>query len=735
MAAHKALYRAYPVPQQIDLVYKQCAANLPPLNLQTAPDQVWQQALEQLTREQSLDRLWEILLSSPSAEAIRPVIEEFRSALAAEPRAGYKVARTEGGAHWTLAIKIVESQRRFVLRSPLISLAPDRESLDFLLPSLVRPPNLQSRRLPGRRVNLRSTLITDQSSLLIGPAGFGKTLTLQVTYLRFVKSFLESSGANAVPLFFNFKTLVSAKSSRLTDLLRATVKEFGLSLTAQEAASILNRDLVLFIDGCDEISSDSISFLRTVLVQFIGIPRLVASRTDFFQRVFLETELLAHYDDVVELREWSNSDILTFVELYLRKLKRTDIHDLVRKRIQGKDGNVLTFLRSPLALTMLLFSELYSSPSRLPPSGALTRTMLISEFIDNWLAYEANRGRRQRFSAMRVREAWAFYAWYTLLAGNRRPVTIAELVGSAKREGVPLSSVRTSAFASLLRLSESGPRRSLIELLGFRHEVIAEFLAAEALQKALLHERGEKLHYWLSFVAPYEITVFLREALDETLTDASRAELEETLITAYQTRIGTSVADITVRNQATYYLGRLGGPTAAMFLHSLLLEILDGRRQEHPMITGTVATGLLLHPERHSEIVLRFLRKLLDAGELDVRNRSFHLAYYGDKVDNGPETYITDIPEGDDWQRTRRALCSRISASEGRSNALRPLDLVTLLRLIETREYVDPTDVERMAVANCLYDRDDADLTRFCDGIRNRILSLWEVKGTGPAQA
>ncbi|MEO8074845.1 MAG: hypothetical protein ABI818_00865, partial [Acidobacteriota bacterium] len=69
-AFHRALYRAVPQPARISLLYRQTAANLPPIVENAAADEIWKDVLEALTTARCLKRFVELILGESALAAV-----------------------------------------------------------------------------------------------------------------------------------------------------------------------------------------------------------------------------------------------------------------------------------------------------------------------------------------------------------------------------------------------------------------------------------------------------------------------------------------------------------------------------------------------------------------------------------------------------------------------------------------------------------------------------------------
>jgi hypothetical protein len=631
-----------------------------------------------------------------------------------------------------LSLKLVLAQRDAILQRPLLGHMPDRQVTEFLFPEVFVDPPIKSRYNPSQHLKYISSLpqlLNDKKRLfLLGGPGYGKTTVLISCYLHFVEKYLKGT-SSVLPLFIDLPTLDLSKITNLSDVILELAHFINLPISNKELAVFNHKECVFFLDSCDESGRfEPALFAKRFKESSIRrFPHIAASRLDFFEKYLNEVEFTSNYGDIFEIQEWEpDVQVKKFISGYLIKVGRVDELVDLMKILCAPNGSIIELFRTPIALTIMLFIWLYA-PKKVTPRDLFE---LYSFYLQEWCAHE-----KQLLEGPieQCIEAWEDTAW--LLATNQLdlPLEISELTEKLKVDGHLLPSVTNwRSFKSLLRLFQKWnngiPQQTLA---GFLHESIGEFLAARRVVNAFVNKSDDNLRPWLSYVLPYEVNVFLREAFMNRFRKSVEIIVNKLQRIYLSEVIKGKDSNITIRNQAIYYLGRIGGENGSIFLVNLYNDIINNRRDEHPMVTGTIATGLMLidTPEA-SQAIEHYLLQLKDNSPEDIRNRSFHLVYYGDQINEGPDKYLFDRVSGDDdWVKTRRALCKRFVFTSHREVLLRALDLITFFRFCQTRSYKTPTEQELAALLACkpIPSTRDGFRETFIIKTWHKIMSFWEI--------
>ncbi|MCJ7508280.1 MAG: hypothetical protein MUO85_06060, partial [candidate division Zixibacteria bacterium] len=169
---------------------------------------------------------------------------------------------------------------------------------------------------------------------------------------------------------------------------------------------------------------------------------------------------------------------------------------------------------------------------------------------------------------------------------------------------------------------------------------------------------------------------------------------------------------IIMKHNICYFWGRLEAETTGGSIKEVYKEIVSGGLREHPMVTNTIGSGILLTNDVDIERI--YLSTLSNNSANDICNRIYHRVYYGDAIYSNPNTFLNDhFTWGkDDWPKTRQAILNRLESSDSRAHALRTLDLITFRRLCETRGMPRLDQKHRDIIKACANNLDQVDVEK-----------------------
>lgn len=606
--------------------------------------------------------------------------------------------------------RLVAAQRRHVENLPLLRHFAARESFAFLFPDVFIDPRVQLRKRPGGRDQrftdwTRSAFGPDVSVAIIGASGVGKTTAIVRLYLESAEAFL-SGRSQTVPVLVELRAMRGLAPVDQASVLQRVAEAAGIRKGLHRLPSHATRILWL-LDGLDEFFAIATGPEQYEVAEWPLLREwhVLGARPEAYFRLAGSPEVEARYAEVMELQEWTmQKEVRPFVKAYLKK-----VTPRWRRRSEEfigflKRNDLAAIATTPLAVTMLLFIWRY--PSRRGTQVISSRAELYQQFFLDWTALEADREAGEfRDSGMLLRAlkraAWEIFHWQRD-PGRGSTAASLDLAHLSKKVGSAISIKptvlrRSRSFLSLLNIGYSPRRGDAVEVQSFRHESLQAFLVAETLVDALISD-SPSLRQALQTVFTYEVNAFVRERLQSTNL-ATRTLIERRLIDLYLVHAGMrgrqNSRAVEIRNGAMYYLGRLGSPR----LLELYQKVRAGEIAEHPVVTGTIASGLCLMNNEDGET--DYLGKLENDHPDDVRTRKYHLVYYGDLPYRGPDDYMVDTPTigVDDWPRTRAALVRRMRSVDERDLRLRALDLRVFRRLVETRMRKEFTESEILAVA------------------------------------
>jgi len=609
--------------------------------------------------------------------------------------------RGNGTQDYPEIYELVKKQLQYLKNRPMLAhLYDEKESLEFLFSSCyIDPPICLLRNPPSENQRLNSwnerNLELGKSMIIIGRPGIGKTTAMINIYMKLADNFILGK-SKYLPIFITTSSVRPDEIECIEDLMLKVANIYHI-LLPKDCIKIFSKWVILIIDGIDEFFREpSIELEKMAAIKswslLSGCSHALSVRSDFFRKYLSDAEFCSKYSEIVDLQEWSlDSEIELFINSYFQA--------------QGLEGKELfrSFLfkinhlvRTPLSLTLVLFIWRYDmNPYAVQLS---TITSLYDGFLNSWLRREIGRPPALIKDIIILRKLLECSAWIHFSHRKGKLLTLLELVSElAKQFKICEPSLNDdSGFLSLLRLRKPvlyEKENILIE--GFLHESIEEFLVSRVIISTLLgKQNSSNLVKLLSVTYNYDINLFVRETFD-LLHINDKNKIGKKLSNVYF-RYSNS-PKVNIGDSALYYLGRLGTEYANKTLNNLFNKITSGEMIEHPMVKGTIASGLIIMGDIETERI--YLNNLKNDTPDDIRNRKYHLVYYGDKHYEGPDGFLIDqIMTSDDWGKTRSALVKRFKSKRKRDIMLRAFDLVTFRRFCETRRYFRMSPEERESI-------------------------------------
>ena len=600
--------------------------------------------------------------------------------------------------------ELVSEQKRQIENLPLLRQLPARESFAFLFPDVFIDPRVVLRKRPtGKELRFtewtRTSFRPGVSFAVIGPSGVGKTTALIRTYLEVADAFLEGR-SKTVPIFCELRAMRGAGPLDRTRIIERIAEGLGVNLRASALGP--DTETVFFLDGLDEFAAIATEEERAATSSWPVFHEwhVLGARSEVYLQLLMGSEIERLHTEAIELQQWDlQQEVQPFIEAYFRKTVSNWHPEARRFKSFLLDNQLTGLVATPLAATMLIAVWRYEDkPDKV---NIRTKSELYGRFFRNFVSSEAQRDSVEARDPTVIMSALKEAAWqlYHLQRDYSRKTptvnleTLSKMVGVAV--GVPGHVLQHSrGFLSVLDVRQVGSDLGASDVRAFRHESLQAFLVAEALFDALVSGQ-RSLEAALRTVFTYEVNTFVRELLEKETE--RRPTIEQSLLNLYSTSLssGNRAGAVQVRNGAVYYLGRLGSTE----LRRIYDGVREGRIPEHPMVKGTMASGLILMNDEQGE--LDYLGNLYEGHPDDVRTRTFHLVYYGDLRNKGPDSLLIDEPTPgvDDWRRTRAALVGRLQSVNERDLRLRAFDLRVFRRFCETRLYREFTPEERAAVA------------------------------------
>lgn len=504
---------------------------------------------------------------------------------------------------------------------------------------------------------------------ILGEPGSGKSTLLGKTFIEHAQESISSNSPN-LPFFMSLR----GRGTFAFDY-QSCVNEFFSVSFLKTPYPILSLDSIhpsFYMDGFDEISEsqsafDASCFCKSTIYSF---PFVFACRSRYANENLARTAVGDRLSAVIELQPWDKPTTTRYIEEFCRIRNRTDlIAGLKDAFASSSEMNEIT--GNPLLLT--LFLCLVEEAGMKVPLDVRNKRTLLAKTLEMWARREL--GRLRGLTGVSAQEealllqAWRIAAWWIYRARfNAAPPIKVENLLALVKEILPEAGSICEREALVGIFDMIGHTD---EIIGLVHEQLLEELVAEFLVEGML--TGKRLYPdSLSVAVRWEINQLIRSLWSEF--DNAKLEVSlANLVGVFNMALSDdSTSGILCRNQAAYYMGRLGIPQAVSELRKV--DYLE----QNPFVKLSIGFGLIKRMQYDVEEA--FVRKLQDDKNWDELNRGYHLYYYRDH-----NIGLNKDPGNVPWENTLRALMRHIESSEDKHIAIRRVELITIRRFIEAR--------------------------------------------------
>lgn len=528
---------------------------------------------------------------------------------------------------------------------------------------------------------IKGVLNTDNSILVYGDAGYGKTTIVAKCFSEHVKN-IEEELSYAIPLFLPLRNKGNDYHfdiERYIEEELANTEDTSLCHTKYPYLSLDQLKIRFYCDGFDEIAETlSIEDLDRISGSTIfSYPLVVTSRHQFVMRYLSEYIFVDKFGVRIKMEKWSLDVARSYIANFCAV---KSIGEEERKNILAVvDGNVdfQQLLDSPLLVTMFLWFIEKQRP--VPVSRDISRAELFESWIVELSKREFLKHRVKNASSDMVIKVWEFAAWNVYL--NR----------------IQSKRLRIDDFLDILAIRYPKLDKDCVRswfdalfdctteyIIGTFHEQFMEFLVARLLIGACANE-SEPYPDFLKQVLRPEINRYYREIWRDK-SEVIRRNIYTALSKQYIDNMGDDNCEaVAIRVHAIYYLCRLDSS-----LREECIKRAFALERQIPVLLslyfGAIKLGRM---DKEKE----FYEHLIGEQEYSDANRGYHLVYYNDSKN-------MTLPYGDDsqceWKCTLSAFERHFGSDELAHYYLRRIDLVTMRQLIEERKRTFPLTEEKL---------------------------------------
>lgn len=524
--------------------------------------------------------------------------------------------------------------------------------------------------------DIHNAICSDQSVLVYGEAGYGKTTILAKCFLEHVKKYL-SDPAYDIPILLTLRNKGKDYHFELEKVINeelATTIDTKLKHLPYPYLDLSQIRTRFYCDGFDEMAEkltvEDLDRIRNSDV--FARPLLLTCRYQFANRYLRDPSFSDKFGIRVRIKNWNFDTAKKYIDNYYNERKMDDKSktDILESINRNKD--LQQVLDSPLLITMFLW---YVDQNKKPVSK-ITGT----ELFRNWISELATRERVKinlggaEISA--IVDVWAYAAWLLYcnkVSGEPFGLKFDDLICCLEKRFSQFNGhINTSWFSTLFDCNND-------YIIGTFHEQFMEYLVATVLINACIH-KDEPYPEFLKMVMRPEINRYFRGIwLECSQTD--REQIFSALYEQYAKNLNkTDLNEVLLRVHAIYHIARLDSPQRQQCI-DIAFKSEDHISVLLSLYFGAIKMGNLSKEEE-------FYNLLISDHCYDEANRGYHLAYYSDSI-VGNELPFKDN-ETCEWTGTLKAFERHFNSDELGHFFLRRIDLVTMRRLIETRNNVGP---------------------------------------------
>lgn len=521
-------------------------------------------------------------------------------------------------------------------------------------------------------IKIKRTLENDNSILVYGEAGYGKTTILAKSFLSHVKAFLQK-GSYQIPFYLWLKE----KNSKYHFDFLTYINESFVDDWKREPYPYLNlKDIqpYFYFDGFDEIGEkmtpdEVVKISRSDIFTY---PILLTCRQQFAFRYVNTANFSDRFGVRVKINTWQPEKAQEYISNFCRINNKDEKFSATVCKLLADNQELRDVLNSPLLITMLLWI-VEQNRMRIPET-VRTRIELFKSCVAELAKRELRRLGQSETCVSDLVVVWSYAAWEVYYCKLKNKTVRFDILIPLLKKNLPLIQLNyTEAhFEALFDSSEK-------EIFGTFHEQFLEFLVANTIYLACSDGKYPYPEF-LSFVLRPEINRYFRAIWREATADEQN-KIITNLNHQYLSNLGDdSFESVSKRVHAVYHIGRFDIPQR----ESLITKAFNQETHISVFLSlffGAVKMGKLDYEQQ-------FFERLTTDNAYNEANRGYHLAYYSDTIMGDKLPFNDDIQKK--WTGTLRAFLRHFHNEDVEHYYLRRIDLVTMKHFIEARGFVEP---------------------------------------------
>lgn len=525
----------------------------------------------------------------------------------------------------------------------------------------------------------------DECIAILGQPGSGKSTVIGKAFLEHANQSLEEK-SNRLPFYVSLRGRGANFSFSFEEYIdNAFETHFDKQKYPQLELSHIEP--IFYMDGFDELSEDlgKLDLRRLYDSYMFKCPFILGCRSRFAAEHLNDITLGNRLSIVVELQPWDKETTKHYINEFCRLQGKNQLSAEIKTLFEEQPG-MDEISTNPLLLTLFLWVVQESEMS--VPLGVQSKRTLFDKCLEIWAKRELARFGKNgspdgKFTMETLIQGWELGAWeiYTSRFSNGKTLNMKTLLRKIENTRPELSQIcKKEMFSALFEI-----RPYTDQVTGMLHEQLLEHLSARVIVRGI-EENKYPFPQTLSYVIRYEINRIVRSIWEESDEQGLQNSLENLWFVYTDTLGKNSATDLMKRNQATYYIGRLGLSDSVTRLRQA------NNTEDNLFVRLSIGFGLIKLCQ--FDIEEAFYTKLTKEEKWDIGNRGYHLVYYRDWQPEGAPPY--NDPGNISWSNTMRALLRHINSNAPRHIAMRRVEIFTIKRFVETRGDPGPLDEKRL---------------------------------------
>lgn len=532
--------------------------------------------------------------------------------------------------------------------------------------------------------DIHNAICSDQSVLVYGEAGYGKTTILAKCFAKHVGDLLNKP-SYAIPLFLPLKNKGSNYHFSIENYIDeelASTENTKLNHQPYPYMDISQIRARFYCDGFDEMAEKlTLADLDRIRQSSIfSYPLLLTCRQQFANRYINELLFSDKFAVRVRMEKWDFAKAKDYIENFCTKkgINEEDKTNVVAEIDTRSD--LQEVLDSPLLITMFMW---FVEQSR-SPIAKITRVDLFNKWIGELAKRERLKILGGYADVQLIINMWTYSAWRIYLhkvSGDQfsfRLDDIINILGDHFSESK--IDITPSCLSALFDYDSE-------YIYGTFHEQFLEYLVAKILIDACV-TLSDPYPNFLKMVIRPEINRYFREIWTESSIE-TKEKVFQALNNQYISNLGDNTNAATlVRVHAIYHIGRLNYQKRNECLSKAF------NTEHHISVLLSLYFGVIKMGQLDKED--EFYNHLVSNLEYNEANRGYHLAYYSDSIIGDELPFKDNFNCG--WAGTLKAFERHFNSDKLEHFFLRRIDLVTMRQFVESRKSALPLTEEILKI-------------------------------------